>query len=155
MLKDFVCQYRLCLKPFKSKTKGRKFCCHECYVSYEKEITPDYRFKKGEKHGRPFEEGHVPEHSLPLYSIRLRKRKKKDEYPRRYIKISEKPVQWIILALYNWQLVNGEIPRGYVLNYKDGDTFNDEIDNLEILTKKEWCDKHVGYNSKKLPQTSE
>jgi hypothetical protein len=39
------------------------------------------------------------------------------------------------LARWNWIQVNGEIPRGYVIIHLDGDKFNDEIHNLDCISR--------------------
>lgn len=40
-------------------------------------------------------------------------------------------------ARYNWIQVYGEIPKGYVIYHKDGDKYNDEIENLECISRAE------------------
>mgnify|MGYP006355478717 CR=1 FL=1 len=38
---------------------------------------------------------------------------------------------------YVWQQVYGEVPKGYVMYHKDGDKFNDELENLECIPRSE------------------
>ncbi len=45
--------------------------------------------------------------------------------------------QWIPLHTRNWELANGPIPKGYCLWFKDGDTMNCELENLELITRAE------------------
>jgi len=40
-------------------------------------------------------------------------------------------------ARYRWEQVNGEIPRGYIVRHIDGNKFNDEIINLECISRAE------------------
>ena len=40
-------------------------------------------------------------------------------------------------ARYLWEQVYGEIPRGYVVRHIDGNKFNDEIINLECISRAE------------------
>lgn len=41
------------------------------------------------------------------------------------------------LSRYNWIRENGDIPQGYVIYHIDGDRFNDDISNLELITRAE------------------
>ncbi len=36
-----------------------------------------------------------------------------------------------------WQLINGEIPRGFVVDHVDGDPLNNKIENLRLITQAE------------------
>lgn len=40
-------------------------------------------------------------------------------------------------AKHVWQQVYGEVPKGYVMYHKDGDKFNDELENLECIPRSE------------------
>lgn len=40
-------------------------------------------------------------------------------------------------ARWVWIQVYGELPEGHVLYHKDGDPFNDDIENLEAITRAE------------------
>jgi len=40
-------------------------------------------------------------------------------------------------ARYRWEQVYGKIPRRYVVRHIDGDKFNDEINNLECISRAE------------------
>ncbi len=50
---------------------------------------------------------------------------------------TEQPNTWELLAHYNWIKANGEIPKDKILRYKDGDSHNCNLSNLEYLTKEE------------------
>ena len=41
------------------------------------------------------------------------------------------------LARYNYEQAFGKIPKGYVIWHKDGNKFNDELSNLEAITRSE------------------
>ena len=45
--------------------------------------------------------------------------------------------KWQELQKYNWEKVNGPIPKGMVLACKNGDTMNCEPDNWELITRSE------------------
>lgn len=40
-------------------------------------------------------------------------------------------------ARWEWEQHFGEIPKGYVIYHKDGDVYNDDIGNLEAITRAE------------------
>lgn len=41
-----------------------------------------------------------------------------------------------------WESVNGPVPMGYEIHHIDGDTTNNDIDNLECLTRSEHLARH-------------
>uniref|UniRef100_A0A6M3LH54 Putative homing endonuclease n=1 Tax=viral metagenome TaxID=1070528 RepID=A0A6M3LH54_9ZZZZ len=98
------------------------------------------RFKKGQishnkgKHyplvnSGQFNKGHIPKNHKPVGSKRLTK----DGYYE--IKISE-PNRWEAFHRMVWQDINGEIPEGMIVVFKD-DKLNCDISNLEIISRKE------------------
>lgn len=46
-----------------------------------------------------------------------------------------------------WESVYGELPKGYVLVHKDGNRYNDDIENLEAITRAELLDRNRRINS--------
>jgi hypothetical protein len=40
-------------------------------------------------------------------------------------------------ARFVWENTHGKIPKGLVIYHKDGDRFNDEIENLEMISRAE------------------
>lgn len=71
--------------------------------------------------------------------IRTEKNKKKQKY----IRLPGKHYQNRIvrLAVYNWEKKHGKIPKGYRLDFKDGDSLNCEVENLKIQTRGEFFAK--------------
>jgi hypothetical protein len=61
----------------------------------------------------------------------------------KYIRLPGKHYQnrIIRLAVYNWEQENGKIPKGYRLDFKDGDSLNCQIENLYIQTRGEFFAK--------------
>lgn len=41
------------------------------------------------------------------------------------------------MSKYVWQKVYGELPKGYIIYHKDQDIMNNNIDNLEAITRAE------------------
>jgi hypothetical protein len=61
-----------------------------------------------------------------------------------FIRLSE--ANWIPLHRYNWIQIHGAIPNGLKLIFKDGDTLNCSIDNLELLTAAELMKRNSFHN---------
>ena len=104
---DKKCQKDGCDNKIKQRGSKRKFCSSECYVQDRKSD----KFKIG---------------VTSLRSIKKGKRK------RRCIKTEN---GWVLLAKHVWEKANGPTPKGYFINIKDGNTFNDQdINNLELMS---------------------
>jgi len=80
-----------------------------------------------------FKPGIVPHNTRPVGSIRVQE--KAGEIPYKYIKVGNS--NWHLLHRYNWEQVNGKIDKGMVLRFKDGNTMNCEVNNLELLTQQQ------------------
>lgn len=78
----------------------------------------------------------APDNILPVGSIRIRTRHKRNGERRAFIKVSE-PNTWILLARHIWEQSRGPIPRGYGIHHKDGNKLNDDISNLDLVSKAE------------------
>lgn len=52
------------------------------------------------------------------------------------------------LHRFIWVVYNGEIPNGYEVHHKDGDKNNNNISNLELLSKEE----HLKWHSENMPE---
>lgn len=83
-------------------------------------------------HGR-FLKGHKAPHHLPIGSINIRFIRQTGK-ERAYIKIGE-PSIWKVRARYMWEQRYGKIPRGMIIYHKDGDTLNDNVGNLELISR--------------------
>lgn len=84
-----------------------------------------------------FKKGNVPPQKLPEGAITIRHgHKNRGAKPQKYIHlgIGQKSMP---LQRYNWIQKHGPIPSGHVIRFKDGDTMNCEVDNLEMITMKE------------------
>ena len=82
-----------------------------------------------------FKEGHLPHNTKKdgEISIRIDKRGVKNQFIR--ISLSK----WMPLSHYNWIQVHGPIPKGHCVVYKDRNTMNANIDNLELITQADNC----------------
>lgn len=86
------------------------------------------QFKKGHRGGR----------AQQLYKPVGSERLSKDGYLERKIN-DDMPLQrrWRAVHLIEWEAVNGPLPTGHALTFKDGDKTHHALDNLELITRAE------------------
>jgi hypothetical protein len=87
------------------------------------------QFKKGTR------DGAAATHWMPIGSTRL-----VDGYV--YVKVADVPsvpytVNWLPLHILEWERVNGPLPAGHCLRFRDGDRRHIDLTNLELLTRTE------------------
>ena len=80
-----------------------------------------------------FKKGNKPYNTKPNGTINVRADKTGRLY--QYIKIKDS--HWELLQRYVWTQANGEIPRGSVVIFLDGNYLNCELSNLQVITRKE------------------
>jgi hypothetical protein len=78
-----------------------------------------------------FKKGNLPTNTLHDGAISIRKDKNGHIY--KHIRLSKS--KWVLLHRHTWEAVNGEIPHGYNVQFKDGNSMNCDIDNLELVSK--------------------
>lgn len=78
-----------------------------------------------------FSKGHLPHNTRHDYALSDRKDKTGRVY--RYIRIGL--AKWIPYHRYIWEQSNGEIPKGYNVQFKDRNTLNCTVDNLYLISK--------------------
>ena len=76
-----------------------------------------------------FKKGGKPHNTQPVGTIHFRTDKAGRTYA--YIKIKDK--DWRLMHRVVWEQHNGPIPPGHVVRFKDGNTMNWHIDNLEMF----------------------
>jgi hypothetical protein len=91
-------------------------------------------FNKGRKHPHDsrtkFKKGNIPANHKEIGS----KRVTKDGYYE--IKIAE-PNKWEALHRHTWKQHHGEIPKGMIIIFKDGNPLNADISNLQMISRRE------------------
>lgn len=108
-------------KGDKPPNKGKK---QTDYMSYEAiERTKATRFKKGNK----------PHNTREDATISARK----DKTGRTYLYYRISLGKWVLYHRWLWEQKYGEIPPEKHLVFKDGDSTNVTLDNLELITRKE------------------
>jgi predicted Zn-ribbon and HTH transcriptional regulator len=98
-------------------------------------------YKPGERPSpeTEFKPGSAPCNKLPIGSVTHRTHKYDRE--RAWVKIAE-PNIWIINADFVWMQHGGTIPRGFVVHHLDGDTLNDGIGNLALVSRAHHINTH-------------
>jgi len=94
------------------------------------------RNKKGQ-----FIAGTLAENILPIGAVRIRTRHKRSGEKRAFIKVAE-PNTWVLLARHTWESINGPIQKGMGIHHKDGNKLNDNIENLELVSKAKHLEIH-------------
>lgn len=86
-----------------------------------------------------FKPGQIPLNYKKIGTIRIRRSK---QGALKWIKIAEK--KWQLYSQYVWIQHNGDIPDGLVLYHKDRNSLNCDINNLELITRKELRIRNAG-----------
>lgn len=80
-----------------------------------------------------FKKGNQPHNTH--YDGKISIRNHKDDRPYKYVRVSLG--EWRLLHHVIWEEQFGEIPEGMIVAFKDGDTFNTSIENLEMISMME------------------
>lgn len=93
-----------------------------------------------------FKKGHIPHNTKPVGTILKDYDKDKKHV---YLKIKVSDSEWKQLHAYNWEQAYGPYDKSkYCILFKDGNTLNCDISNLELITRQE----HVFFNHYKVPR---
>lgn len=168
-----ICGKEYQIKPYR-KEKSH-FCSRECQGLHtqrevlskvDKSYMNGNQLRKGLKPTNGFQLGHTPwnkgllgihlspntefvrgnnsSKNLPIGSTTIRTRRDERETPRQFIKIAN-PDIWIPYAIYLIREANIEIPTGYVVHHKNGNSLDDRLENLEVLSRAEHIEVHRPY----------
>lgn len=80
-----------------------------------------------------FKKGHLPANTKADGVVTIRKYGKGYQYKHIRVALGK----WVLYQRYVWQQHNGQIPAGSIIVFKDGNSLNCDISNLECITKKE------------------
>ena len=144
-----------CGISFSTTDRRRKFCSLACVWNWRRtqDLLPG-AFTKGSvpwNHGTKgvmkrnsgsFKKGQPCKSILPVGSETLRV--DKNGKLRCWIKIAENGTSydWILKAVHVWQQHHGKIAKGIVIHHKDRNPLNDNIDNLQAMTRREHIREH-------------
>jgi hypothetical protein len=79
-----------------------------------------------------FKSGHLPHNTKADGEISVRN---SDGRQYKYIRISL--AKWVPLHVYLWEQKNGNIPDGMIVVFRDKNTMNCDLTNLELITREE------------------
>jgi hypothetical protein len=126
---------------------ARKFWIKKGTVSRNKgkkqtEFMSPEAFERVKRHR--FQKGHLPVNTLYDYAITERR----DSCTGRIYKyIRTGLAKWVPYQRYLWEQKYGEIPKGYNIQFKDGNSLNCTIDNLYMISQR---DQLVNENSSRV-----
>jgi len=107
-------------KGRESWNKGRP---QKDWMSKEKiENSKKTRFKKGED----------PHNTKEEYSVSIRSQ---GNYPYYYFRLAK--ANWVLFHRWLFEKINGPIPDGYNVQFKDGNSLNCDIENLYLIHRKD------------------
>lgn len=81
-----------------------------------------------------FTKGNKPVNTKPVGFVSVRYHKR-DMCNYLWIKLSDR--NWQLLNRYNWEKAYGHIPKKHVIRFKDRNTLNCNIDNLELISMRD------------------
>lgn len=85
-----------------------------------------------------FKKGNIPHncyHEVGKITVRHDHHNRENSRPYKYICLEVG--LWKPLHVHNWEHANGPVPEGHCLWFKDENTMNCEVENLELITRKE------------------
>ena len=145
---------KICGTDFPTGDKRRKYCGLGCYWKKSSAQPNKGTFKKGMAvwnkgkkgiHLSPateFVKGQKSPKWLPVGTIHIRTEWHNKHHPsRKWIKIAE-PNKWVLFAVYNWIKKHGDIPKGLLVHHKDFDSDNDDVCNLQLVTRAQHVNIH-------------
>lgn len=80
-----------------------------------------------------FRKGNDPHNTKSDGFVSVRKDKNGKFY--KYVRIGKS--NWELLHRHIWQTHHGKIPEGYIVSFKDGNSMNCVVENLELITREE------------------
>lgn len=109
---------------------------------FKKGNTPWCKGTKGvcKANGNSFQKGHKPHNTKQDRDISLRRMDGKANRKYYWIRISEK--NWELLHRFLWKKYYGEIPEGFNVQFKDNNSLNCVIENLELVSKPQNMDNN-------------
>lgn len=82
-----------------------------------------------------FKKGHLPHNAKSTSDGCIRLRYDNRKAPVYFIRLALG--KWEYLARHTWRQHHGEIPAGYIVTHKDGDSLNCDISNLKLISRAE------------------
>ncbi len=154
LLPRWTCEF--CSERFNRNCSGSRpirFCSQICFHEWNKRngsnagqfkkgMIPWSKGKKGLWSGNTtsFKKGIVPTNRVQIGTVKIRTRRR-DKNPRAWVKVGW-PNVWKLRAVINWESAFGKVPAGSLIHHKDRNALNDDINNLELMTRAEHLKEH-------------
>lgn len=90
-----------------------------------------------------FKKGHLPKNTKEKNGEITTRYDNKNRSGRQYKFIRISIGKWELFHRYVWEQKHGNIPKGYCLWFKDGNSLNCELENLELITRAENCSRNT------------
>jgi len=92
-----------------------------------------------------FKKGHSPENTLYDGAIVIRhNHKERNSPPYKWLRIAKG--KWVMLHRHIWAQANGKVPDGFIVVFKDRNTMNCDINNLELISFEENMKRNTIHN---------
>jgi hypothetical protein len=138
----------------KAGNRPIRFCTTGCYHAWNRENgSAKGRFPKGKEPwnkglkgihlspGSEWRKGCESHKRVPVGTERIRHRRR-EKSPRAFVKVAE-PNLWRERAVVVWETHHKRsVPRGYVIHHKDRNPLNDDIGNLQALSRADHAREH-------------
>ena len=104
----------------------------------------EFMSKEGQRASRrtTFKKGNEPVNTKFNGAVSLREDKTGRTY--KYIRISK--AKWELYHRYRWMKFRGKIPKNHLIVFKDGDSMNCKLSNLEMITLEENMKRNTYHN---------
>ena len=89
-----------------------------------------------------FKKGHMPDNTLYDGAESIRK----DKNGHRYVYVRISLGKWIPKHVLLWQQAHGPVPKGYNIVFRDGNTLNCTLENLECISNAELMQRNSLHN---------
>lgn len=115
---------------YAARTGSRNFGVEPWSKTHAKgrHLSPASEFKRGQR----------PANLMPVGSVTIRKTK---SGRRAFVKVAE-PNRWKERATVVWEATHGPLRKGRVVHHRDRNPLNDELSNLEALTRAQHAEEH-------------
>lgn len=130
-------------KKFRASLSSKYYSEANAKTQFKAGDIPWNKGKKGVIKSTPgmqktqFKKGNLPMNTLSDGVITIRKERQRSGKVTLYKWIRLSKANWIPYHKYLWEKAHGPIPKGYVLSFKDGDTMNCVLENIELITYQE------------------
>lgn len=89
-----------------------------------------------------FKAGQTAHNRLEVGAVTIRQPTSIDRNQRAWVKVAE-PNKWKKRAVVVWEKANGAVPRGWVVHHRDRNALNDDIGNLQAMSRGDHAAEHA------------